>query len=86
MYSAFQQSKGHRAKSHNGTLKLFNQETITTQGLTTEDAKHFHSLFNWRQESDYGDFVVFDEKEIEEVLLSTKALITRIKGLTTTTT
>ena len=84
--SAFLHSKGHRPKSHKGTLKLFNHETLTTPDLTTEDARHFHSLFNWRQESDYGDFVVFDEKEIEEVLLSTKAPITRIKGLTTTTT
>jgi uncharacterized protein (UPF0332 family) len=38
-------------------------------------------LFNWRQESDYGDFVTFEKEEVKVLLLKTKALIDRIRDL-----
>jgi|LakMenE18May11ns_1017448.scaffolds.fasta_scaffold9849067_2 uncharacterized protein (UPF0332 family) len=79
--SAFLYAKGLRPKSHKGTLKLFNNETLSNPGLTLNDSKHFHSLFNWRQESDYGDFVTFEKEEMEALLLKTKALISLIRGL-----
>jgi uncharacterized protein (UPF0332 family) len=79
--SAVLYSKNLRPKSHKGTLKLFNNEAASTTGLTLEDSKLFHSLYNWRQESDYGDFVTFEKKEVEELLLNTKVLIAKIKVL-----
>lgn len=60
---------------------MFNYEAASTPGLTIEDSKLFHSLYNWRQESDYGDFVAFDKEEVEGLLLKTKALIAKIEGL-----
>lgn len=60
-------------------MKLFNRETIKGHQFNKEDARFFHALFEWRQEGDYGDFITFNQHEVLELILQTKALMLKIR-------
>ncbi len=70
---------GFSPKSHKGVVKLFNRETIKDNLFTKEDARFFHALFEWRQEGDYGDFITFNQQEVLELVLQTKAFMHKIR-------
>lgn len=66
------------AQTHNGVKTQFNNHFIKTQILTTELGQLYSLLFDWRQESDYSDFVDFDEHTvlslIDKVLFFNQAI------------
>ena len=56
------------AHTHNGIKTKFFLEFVKTGKIDKESGKLFSSLFDWRQESDYADFIDF-EKEIVDPLI-----------------
>jgi uncharacterized protein len=72
-----------KSVTHNGTKTQFNLHFIKTGKLDFRYGKLYSNLFLWRQESDYTDFVDFDNKTvaplIEQVLELNKLLSELIK-------
>jgi hypothetical protein len=56
-----------KSETHNGTKTQFNLHFIKTGILDLKYGKLYSNLFDWRQESDYADFIEFDG----EILLPT---------------
>ncbi len=62
-----------KSETHNGTKTQFNFHYIKTGLIDVSFGKLYSNLFEWRQESDYADFIDFDAetvppliKEVEE--------------------
>ena len=53
-----------KSETHNGVKTQFNLHFIKTGKLNVEFGKLYSNLFDWRQESDYADFIDFDEETI----------------------
>ncbi len=53
-----------KAETHNGTKTRFFHDFVKNNLVSKEYGKLYSNLFDWRQESDYGDFVDFDEETI----------------------
>jgi uncharacterized protein len=53
-----------KSETHNGAKTQFNLHFIKTDKLALEYGKLYSSLFLWRQESDYADFVDFDRETV----------------------
>ena len=66
-YSAFYlvstliHQKGSKAESHNGTKTQFNLHFVKSGLVSLEHGKLYANLFDWRQESDYADFIDFEK-------------------------
>jgi uncharacterized protein (UPF0332 family) len=72
-----------KSETHNGTKTQFNLHFIKTGKLDFRFGKLYSNLFLWRQESDYTDFVDFDNETvvplIEQVLELNKLLSELVK-------
>ncbi len=51
-----------KASTHNGTKTIFFSNFIKTNKVEKEFGKMYSTLFDWRQQGDYADFVDFDEQ------------------------
>jgi len=56
------------SETHNGVKTQLFKNFIKTEILTREQGKLYSHLFDWRQESDYADFIEFDQKTVEPVI------------------
>jgi uncharacterized protein (UPF0332 family) len=72
-----------KSETHNGTKTQFNLHFIKTGKLDFRFGKLYSNLFLWRQESDYTDFVDFDNETvvplIEQVMELNKLLSELVK-------
>lgn len=72
-----------KSETHNGTKTQFNLHFIKTGKLDFRFGKLYSNLFLWRQESDYTDFVDFDNETvvplIDQVLELNKLLSELVK-------
>jgi uncharacterized protein len=72
-----------KSETHNGTKVQFNLHFIKTNKLSIEFGKLYSNLFDWRQESDYADFIDFDKETvfplIEQVSRLNEAIIELIR-------
>lgn len=57
-----------KAETHNGTKTKFFLEFVKMTHISKENGKLYANLFDWRQESDYTDFIDFDEETILEII------------------
>jgi uncharacterized protein (UPF0332 family) len=64
LVSALLNKKGIKAESHNGLKTQFNLHFVKTQIIPIEFGKLYANLFDWRQESDYADFIDFDKETV----------------------
>lgn len=68
LISALLYKTGVKAETHNGVKTQFNLLYIKTGLLRKDSAKLYSNLFDWRQESDYADFVDFNEATVKPLL------------------
>jgi uncharacterized protein (UPF0332 family) len=59
---------GIKAKSHEGLKTQFFLEYIKTGKIDSEYGKLYSQLIDWRQESDYAEFVDFREEDISPLI------------------
>jgi len=59
-------------KSHSGTKNQFHFAFIKTGLIPETTGKLYDNLFNQRNESDYGDFVVFTKEDVGYVIDDTE--------------
>ena len=57
-----------KAETHNGVRTQFFLNFIKTGIVDKESGKLFADLFEWRQESDYADFIEFDGETVLPML------------------
>ncbi len=63
-----------KAETHNGTKTQFNYHFIKTGKIEVEFGKLFSTLFDWRHETDYADFIDFDEDTVLPLIEQVKRL------------
>lgn len=70
-----------KADTHNGVkIQLF-LNFVKNGSLDKDLAKLYSHLFDWRQESDYADFVEFDDRVVKPLIPRVKELSERLEGL-----
>lgn len=70
-----------KAETHNGVKTQLFFNFVKTGHLNKELAKLYSHLFDWRQETDYADFIEFDAETVEPLVAEVRALNTRIEEL-----
>ena len=68
------------AKTHKGVRIKFMIEFIKTGLFHKDFGKLFSDLFDWRQEGDYSDFVLFDKDLTMPLIIKSEELITLIRA------
>lgn len=68
----------HRLK-HTGVRSLFNRHYIKTGKVSKELAQIYNDLFERRQESDYMDFVSFEEFQVIPWIAKAETFVEQIK-------
>jgi uncharacterized protein (UPF0332 family) len=71
------------AETHNGTKKQFNLHFVKTGKIELELGKLFSSLFDWRHETDYTDFVDFDKETVQPLIEQVENFNKKLKALIT---
>lgn len=73
-----------KAETHNGVKTQLFLNFVKKDKLSKESGKLYSHLFDWRQETDYADFIEFEKETVEpllqEVALLNKNLIELIKS------
>lgn len=70
-----------KAETHNGVKTQLFLNFVKTGMLNKDFGKLFAHLFDWRQETDYADFVEFDEGTVKPLLKSVEKLNIELKKL-----
>ena len=78
LVSALIYKAGIKAISHNGTKTQFNLHFIKPCIISLEHDKLFANLFDWRQETDYADFIDFEKKFVIDLLTEVKFFNTTV--------
>lgn len=69
------------SKSHSGLKSLFNQHLIKSNKLGKEEAGLYNELFEYRQNADYKDLIIFSKEDVEPLVERTREFINEIKKL-----
>lgn len=72
LISALLYKKELKHETHNGVKTQFNFHFIKNQLVSIEYGKLYSNLFDWRQESDYADFIDFDEETVSPLIQQVK--------------
>jgi uncharacterized protein (UPF0332 family) len=81
LVSALLYKNNIKAETHNGIKTQFFLNFIKTGKIDKESGKLYSHLFDWRQETDYADFIEFDEETVKPVIEDVKRLNEKIKNL-----
>jgi len=79
--SAFLLSKNFAPKTHSGAGTLLQKEFVQKGLFDLQHASLFSKLMNERHESDYGDYLIIDEKDIDEFLEPSKQYVGYVSKL-----
>lgn len=66
---------------HSGIRALFNEKFVKTGKVNVETGRFYSRMFEFRQKSDYADFVQFEEGKVKEWLEKAKQFIAEIEGI-----
>jgi len=69
------------AQTHNGVKTNFFLHFVKTDKVSKDLGKLYSSLFDWRQESDYADFIDFDSDTVSPLLNKVRELNDLLKRL-----
>jgi len=61
-------TKDLSSTKHSGILALFNEHFVKTKKVDIESGRFFSRMFEFRQKSDYADFVHFEADKVREWL------------------
>ena len=61
-------TKDLTSKTHKGVITLLSQHFVNENLFTKEMATFFSQLMDERNDSDYGDYVISEKKEIEKYI------------------
>lgn len=79
--SALLTQGGLSSARHTGVRSLFNLHFVRTGKVSKEAAQVFNDLFERRQESDYADFVRFQETKVRAWMAQAEGFVETVAGL-----
>lgn len=79
--SALLYKNGIKAETHNGVKTRLFLHFVKSGLLEKSLAKLFSHLFDWRQETDYADFIEFDAEIVEPLLIQVQRLNEKLEEL-----
>lgn len=81
LISALLYQKAIKAQTHKGVKTQFFLHFVKPGIVDKASGKLYSHLFDWRQETDYGDFMEFDKDVVEPLLLQVQRFNEAIKQL-----
>ena len=81
LVSALLHNKGIKAESHSGIRTQFNLHFIKPGLISKEQGKLYRNLFEWRQETDYADFIDFEKEFVNELVSEVGIFNTELMNL-----
>ncbi len=60
-------------------MALFNEHFVKTGKIPVESGRFYSRMFEFRQKSDYGDFVTFEETKVKEWLAQAEQFLATIE-------
>ncbi len=72
-------TKGLSSAKHGGVMALFNEHFVKTGKIPVESGRFYSRMFEFRQKSDYGDFVTFEETKVKEWLAQAEQFMATIE-------
>jgi uncharacterized protein (UPF0332 family) len=66
---------------HTGIRSLFNQHFVKTEKISKKFAQIYNDLFERRQESDYLDFIRFEEKQVSPWIGNVEQFVEHVAAL-----
>lgn len=78
--SALLLNEGLSSAKHSGVRSLFNQHWVKPGRVSIELGQFYRQIFDYRQKSDYTDFVHFDKEQIKSLIEESKAFVSIIKS------
>lgn len=79
--SALLIQNGLSSSKHTGLRSFFNQHYVKTGRVAKEMAQIYNDLFERRQESDYLDFIHFEESGVRPLISKAEAFIKHIETM-----
>ena len=73
--------QGLSSSKHTGVRGLFNRHYVSTGKVPKELAQIYNDLFERRQESDYLDFVDFEESQVRPWIAHAERFVERLASL-----
>jgi len=70
-----------KAETHNGVKSQLFLKFVKTDLMSQNQGKLFSHLFDWRQETDYADFIEFDKETVLPLLKEVQLLNHHLKKL-----
>lgn len=74
-------TKDISTSKHTHLRSLLHRDYVKNRLISVEMGRHFDLLFDSRQESDYADFVTFNEDEVGPWLDKTKSFVAHVEQL-----
>ncbi|MCL4558844.1 MAG: HEPN domain-containing protein [Deltaproteobacteria bacterium] len=71
-------TKGLSSSKHSGIMALFNEHFVKNGTVSIETGRFYSRMFEFRQKSDYEDFVQFEEEKVKEWLVTARQFIEEI--------
>ncbi len=68
-------------KRHSAAIQMFGLHFISTGIISRESGKFYSEIFELRQDSDYENFIEFEENEVLELMPSARKLITEAEHI-----
>jgi uncharacterized protein (UPF0332 family) len=81
LVSAIMSKHGVETKSHNGLKTNFYQYYIKTNVMNSDFGRLYSQLMDWRQESDYAEFVEFSEEDVAPLMIQVKEFNAELKKI-----
>ncbi len=79
--SALLATKGLASSKHTGVRSLFNKNYVKTNIVSKELARIYNDLFERRQESDYLDFIDFQEHQVLPWISRAESFVDHIRNI-----
>jgi uncharacterized protein (UPF0332 family) len=74
-------TKGLSSAKHSGIMALFNEHFVKNGTVGIETGRFYSRMFEFRQKSDYEDFVQFEEEKVREWLVNAQKFIEEVENV-----
>lgn len=76
---ALQALHGLSSPKHSGVRAIFNERFVKPGYVSTDSGRFYSRMFDFRQKSDYADFVTFEDEKVAEWLMKAEAFVAEIE-------
>lgn len=73
--------KSLSSAKHSGVVALFNEHFVKTKIISLEEGRFYSRMFEFRQKSDYADFVSFEKSKVFEWLAGAEQFIREVEAV-----